>query len=169
MYRKRLAPVLMASAAAAVSGLALAAEHATSTKNVPTLSETLQWLRGASRAEFAGDIAHIDFDSDPSNNCSATITETRIKAGPNFWIKMSFSLADIDPADIQVFNLEKEISTVRFHTTNYAEKIINTSSNFPEPTRVSEYTVYTNDWFAPKFARAFKHAVELCGGKRSSF
>ena len=106
-----------------------------------------------------------------------TITETRAKASPGFWIRESFSLTDIDPEDIQAENLGTGASkkffagiySVRFHTTNYAKKIIHTSSQLNEPIPTSDYTVLTNEWFAPKFARAFKKAVELCGGKRSSF
>jgi hypothetical protein len=103
-----------------------------------------------------------------------TITETRLKAGPNFWIKMSFSLGDIDTEDIQTTNYKndnlKELQfAVSFHTTNYVEKMIHTSSQMPNPFPTSTNTVYTNDWFGPKFAAALKHAAELCGGRRSSF
>jgi hypothetical protein len=141
------------------------------------LSETLQWLSGASDEESGDGNNHITFESDGGDSCSVTITETRVKAGPNFWIKESFSLADIDPEDIQVENLGKGNfgklfagqSAVRFHTINYAKKIIHTSSDYAAPIPTSDYTVFTNDWFAPKFARAFKLAVELCGGRRSSF
>ena len=129
----------------------------------------------ASEAESGVGNNHISFESDGGDGCSVKITETRAHASPGFWIKMSFLLSDIDPEDIQVENLGKGKYpivggfAVRFHTTNYANKIIHTSSSYAEPIPVSEYTVFTNDWFAPKFARAFKHAVELCGGKRSSF
>jgi hypothetical protein len=142
----------------------------------PTLTETLEWLRGASNKESSDGNTHITFESD-DKTCAATITETRVKAGPEFWIRMSFSLADIDPADIQVEDLAKgELkksfegqSSVRFHTTNYRDRIIHTSNNFSKAIPASDYVVFTNDWFAPRFARAFKRAVVLCGGKPSSF
>jgi hypothetical protein len=126
---------------------------------------SLQWLRGASEVESADGVSHITFESNGRDNCSASITETRVKAGPNFWIKESFSLGDIDPDDIQVENLgkgdfEKFLagqSVVRFHTTNYTDKIIHTSSSHAEPIPASDYSVPTNDWFAPRFARALKH------------
>jgi hypothetical protein len=88
---------------------------------------------------------------------------------------MSFSLAYIDPEDIRANDLGigdfkfPGQASVSFHTTNYAGKIIATSSSYAGPISVSEYIMLTNDWFAPKFAKALKHAVELCGGKRSSF
>ncbi len=59
------------------------------------LSETLQWLSGASEEESGDGNNHITFASDSRDSCSVTITETRVEAGPNFWIKESFSLADI--------------------------------------------------------------------------
>ena len=64
-----------------------------------------------------------------------------------FWIKESFSLADID------------------HT----KKIVHTASQFADSISHSDYIYFTNDRFAPKFAKAFAHAARLCGGKRSSF
>jgi len=151
------------------------------------LNETLQWLSGASEEESGDGNTHITFESDTKYSCAVTITETRVKAGPDFWIKESFSLADIDPDDIQVEKLGqgefKKLfqgqSSVRFHTTNYRKTITfsskgpfypgGTALDKPEEILTSDYTVFTNDWFAPRFAKAFRRAVELCGGKRSSF
>ena len=123
-------------------------------------------------------------------SCSVAITETRAEASADYWIKLSFSLGDIDPEDIHVSNLAEgwppglQVGkafagkyAVNFHTTNYAKKIISRLHWHPSsesPPReitgpVSDYIYYTNDGFAPKFAKALKHAVELCGGKPSSF
>lgn len=144
----------------------------------PTLSETLQWLRGATEQESADGSNHHEFETNGGDDsCSVTIIETRVKAGPDFWIRESFSLADIDPADIQVEKLGegqfKKLfagqSSVRFHTRNYAKKIINTSNSRSEGVAMSDYSFFTNDWFAPRFAKALKRAVQLCGGKPSSF
>jgi hypothetical protein len=157
------------------------AQSAPPSTNSPSLSETLQWLTGASEVESGDGDEHHTFESDGKDVCSATITETRVKATPDFWIKLSFSLADIDPDDIQVHDLSKRDSNVQndpdlagkfavnFHTTNYTKKIIHTSSRFAEPIPTSDYIYFTNDWFAPKFAKAFAHAARLCGAKRSSF
>ncbi len=147
--------------------------------NNPSLSETLQWLSGASEEESGNGDEHHTFENN-GKDCSVTITETRLRATPGFWIKMSFSLADIDPDDIQVNDLGKGDPkmpgmampgkfAINIHTTNYTNKIIHTSSQYPEPLPTSHYTYFTNDWFAPKFAKAFTHATRLCGGKRSSF
>ena len=145
--------------------------------NTPSLSETLQWLSGASEVESADGDEHHTFEND-GKDCSVTITETRTRATPGFWIKLSFSLVDIDLDDIQVQDLSKGDSklpgipgkfAVEFHTTNYTKKIIHRSSQFAEPIPTSDYIYYTNDWFGPKFARALAHAARLCGAKRSAF
>lgn len=156
-------------------------------KNGVTLAETLQWLSGASEEESADEegIGHIDFESNEKEKCAVIITETRRNAGPDFSITESFSLADIDPADIQVedvgegeFSVKGEFS-VRFHTTNYRKTIIDSSRGpfwpggpplkQPDRAKTSDYSFFTNFWFAPRFAKAFRHAVELCGGRPSSF
>jgi len=143
----------------------------------PTLSETLQWLSGASANESGDGNTHITFESKGRDSCAVIITEIRVKVGPDFWIKESFSLADIDPADIQVEKLGqgefKKLfqgqSSVRFHTVNYSKKIIHTSNSLSQEIPTSDYILFTNDWFAPRFAKALKRAAELWGGKPSSY
>jgi hypothetical protein len=149
--------------------------------NGPSLSETLQWLSGASEAESGDGDEHHTFEND-GKDCSVIITETRTKASPGFWIKLSFSLADIDPDDIRVNDLSKPSTlgdsqipgipgkfAIGFHTTNYVKKIVATSNSMTAAVPTSDYIYFTNDWFAPKFAKAFAHAARLCGAKRSAF
>jgi hypothetical protein len=156
---------------------ALALGQSAAKAPAPGLSETMQWLRGATDKESADGNNHYEVENKEGDSCPVKIIETRAKAGPDFWIKESFSLADIDPADIQVENLgegqfKKAFAgqfSVRFHTRNYTKKIIHTSNSLSDPILTSDYTLFTNESFAPRFAKAFKRAVELCGGKRSSF
>jgi hypothetical protein len=61
------------------------------------------------------------------------------------------------------------LSMVAFHATNFSNKILDSSDSRPKANAVSKYTFYTNVSFAPRFAKALRHAVELCGGKPSSF
>jgi hypothetical protein len=58
---------------------------------------------------------------------------------------------------------------VRFHTTNYRKRIMSTSNTNTDPISANDYTVYTNEWFAPRIAKALRRASELCGARRSSF
>jgi hypothetical protein len=145
----------------------------------PTLNETLTWLRGASEeSESLGGTVHHTFESKGNSGCSVVITETRPEAGPDFWIKVSFSLSDIDPSDIiyvqdlpEIEGVNKGLSSVTFHTTNYSKKIFVTSNSHlrSEPVATYDYLYLTNTWFAPRFAKALKRAAELCGAKPSSF
>lgn len=143
----------------------------------PSLSETLEWLTGASYEESGDGNNHITFETSGKDGCAVVITETRAKASHGFWIKESFSLADIDPSDVQVHDLSqgpygKPFAgkyAVRFHTTNYRKKISSTAWDYSDPILTSDYTVFTNESFAPRFAKAFRRAVTLCGGKPSSY
>ena len=143
----------------------------------PSLSETLEWLTGASDKESGDGNNHITFETSGKDGCAVVITETRANAGRAFWIKESFSLADIDPSDVSLHDLSQGPEgkvfagkyAVRFHTTNYRKKIGSTSSDNPDVILTSDYSVFTNESFAPRFAKAFRRAVTLCGGKPSSY
>jgi hypothetical protein len=143
----------------------------------PSFSDTLTWLSGATDTQSGDGNHHHTFESTGISSCSVVITETRSKAGPDFWIKESFSLADIDPDDIQVEDLAKGefkqtfegLSAVRFHTTNFSRKILHTSNTNSEANPTTDYIFFTNEWFAPRFAKALKRAAELCGAQPSSF
>jgi len=77
-----------------------------SKQEAPTLSETLQWLTGASGRESSDGNTHISFESVGKNGCAVTITEIRAKADPGWYVKETFSLADVDSADIRVEKLK---------------------------------------------------------------
>jgi len=117
----------------------------------PTLHETLTWLSGASESESGDGNDHYTFESTGNSGCTVIITEMRAKASPGFWIKESFSLADIDPIDIQVEdlgqgeykNLFEGQSSVRFHTTNYRKTISSTSYDQAEAIPTSDYILLT--------------------------
>jgi hypothetical protein len=133
----------------------------------PTLAETLQWLQGTSGKESGDGNDRIVFES--NGGCSVRMTETRVKAGPKFWIKNTFSLKDIDP-DITIHPFpEDRLSMVHFHTSNYADTILASSNELPDPSTSSEYYFETTEEFAPRFVKALKRAVELCGARSSAF
>lgn len=155
-----------------------------------TLAETLQWLHGATDENSGtgkAPFSHYTFEIMGGNGCSVAITEKRVEAGPDWYDKRSFSLADIDPGAVHVENLGEAdtrkllagLSAVSFHTTNFRKTIIDSTRGpffpggpslaKPMETPTSDTSVTTNDWFALRFAKAFRRAVELCGGKRSSF
>jgi hypothetical protein len=140
MDRIHVALTLLRSVILALLGFMTALTAAESTqlpKNAPSLNDTLQWLNGASEAE-SGDGNHLTtFDNDGRDHCSATITETRDNAGPNFWIKMSFSLADIDPNDIQAddLNLKELKFTIAADGTTSSVGLSGTTQRAPNTSR----------------------------------
>lgn len=170
---RRIVVLLAVCAVQCISASAIAQ----SDSEAPTLKETLTWLSGATDVESGDGNNHHTFESVNMTGCSVIITETRLNAGTNFWIKEAFSLSDIDPKDIYVEDLGKGqfketfegLSSVTFHTTNYVKKIFHTSYNDSEAVRSAEYIFFTNVGFAPRFAKALERAAELCGGKPSSF
>jgi len=154
-------------------------------ENKPSeLQDTLQWLEGATEAESADGMPpyhHYGFRS--NGGCNVTITETRLIDGETKDFGSSvFSLKDIDPGDILVEDLGAGPDmkmfqgqfAVRLHTRNYQKAIDMQGPNItelhahPNWSRSDSVTLFTNSWFAPRFAKALKRAVELCGGNASS-
>jgi hypothetical protein len=137
----------------------------------PSLADTLEWLHRSSLAESLEPIngTHIDFES---SGCSVEVTEYREQAGAGFWIKNRFSLADIDRMSVTIDHDStfKDFVGVYIYTTNDRDKILHTSNSLPaDGLMVNEYYFFTPSEYAPRFAKALKHAVQLCGGKPSAF
>jgi hypothetical protein len=140
----------------------------------PTLRETLDWLTGTSKQESGDGSEYITFES---QGCRAVITEHRMMAKPEFIIRTAFDLSDLDPNDVSVVNLAtgnlKGLfagqSSVRVHTRNYTEKMLNSDTRNTDQTPTSWYEFTTNSDFANRFAKAIKRAAVLCGAKASSF
>ena len=70
----------------AAPSVTASAQSGPSSTNTPSLSETLQWLNGASEAESGDGDEHHTFEND-GKDCSVTITEIRTKATPGTWFK----------------------------------------------------------------------------------
>jgi hypothetical protein len=72
----------------------------------------------------------------------------------------SYTLADVDPTQISVRS-----SVMNFANSN-AKRSINHSGVFYS---ANWFVVFDSEEHANQFAKAFKHAVDLCGGKASTF
>jgi hypothetical protein len=106
-------------------------------------------LSGTSGGESGDDNDRITFES--NGGCSVTIVETRVKAGPKFWIKTAFSLSDIDTEDIRIHPMpEENISTVLFHTISYRKTLLASSNTMPDPFPTPDYFFDTTQGFAPR-------------------
>lgn len=86
-----------------------------------------------------------------------------------------------DPEQVQLYNLDCTSAEIEFHTRNEVPKIEDDGvTTYAELTGSDHEARYHNKaskgWFvvddaayAQRFAKAFRHAVELCGGKGSKF
>jgi hypothetical protein len=139
--------------------------------HTPNLSETLQWLDGVPREESGYDaggrfrLGYFEFDS---KSCDVTLTEHRRTDQTDKAVFVySFALGDIDPSDIHIESLNSILLFgdvgIRFHTRNHKNTINHSGL------RVSHIDLITTDHFASRFKKGFKHAIELCGGKPSSY
>ena len=156
-------------------------------KPLPNLADTIDWLTGASQEEAGWGGGSFQFNSD--GKCNAELSTIEIVNSPKSdknirRTKYSFRLADIDPSDIRFEYIKSSVSynVIQFHTYNYKENISfvrykdaaadwdEKEVEFFERVRTPfTSALRTNDWFAPRFVKAFKRAVELCGGKKSSY
>ena len=132
----------------------------------PNLKDTLEWLNGESIHESGDGSEYIEFDN---QGCRAVITEHRELAKPEFVVRTSFNLSDLDPTDISVINVFDGHSAVAMHTRNYTDKIQSSDSRHAAQTPTSSYQFTTNSDFAARFARAIKRASLLCGARNPSF
>jgi hypothetical protein len=90
--------------------------------------------------------------------------------------EFQFHLGTIDPNSIVVQDVttlkqhRKVANSVAFHTTNHNQVIWMTWDNYKTLYQSSEYSFdILGDENAKRFAKALRHAVELCGGKPSAF
>jgi len=137
------------------------------TKGEPSLHETQAWMR-----DFVADRgAGATFEG---NDCSATITWL-YNGNPDQ--TFSFSFADLDP------NTARSVQTIfsppglknmwraTAVTTNNLKKVV--VYDYQSKQRVQDTVIegipFMSSEDADRFAKALRHAIELCGGKPSSF
>lgn len=102
-----------------------------------------------------------------------------IKVDKFDWHKDAFSCSDAE--QVELFTLNCENSEVEFHTWNEIPKIKDDGKTTYADLKGKDHeskrdSVSSKGWFivddvhyAERFAKALKHAVELCGGKQSKF
>lgn len=150
--------------------------------NAPGLSETIEWLTGASEEESGWGSGHFQFSS---HNCNVEILSVEVLStkddNPKIGrTKYSFRLIDIDPTDIRYADVMDGRAYISFHSRNYKENITITRYKDAEAEwsdKVVLDTVrlrsvsglQTNNEFARRFVKPFRRAVELCGGKQGSY
>jgi hypothetical protein len=156
-------------------------------QNGPSLQETTTWIHDFVETHgtvptwedahetdvtkfdisFMGDGCITAIDSHTTLSIDGTVSK--------FWERYTFSLRNIDPRTVTAFDAES-YSGIRFATTNNRKNILNL---YPRHGGAGD-TVSANEEYSTGFsvdsnngghrlAKAFRHAVELCGGKPSAF
>jgi hypothetical protein len=124
----------------------------------PSLAETEQWMNKftIAYARLKGSATVLSFD-----HCEVAEHDFLGENLENLKeIKgTSYTLSDIDPALISV-----SLNSVQFANTN-AQRSINHSDTFYS---AKWFVIFDNSEHANQFVGSFKHAVELCGGKKST-
>lgn len=173
-------------ASALVLVLALAACN--KAQKGPSLSDTLSWMSHTYNPGSDGFGGHGLTSSKCSANCkdvgteisfretfaynSCQISTTTISSRKSdHGLHETFSLGDIDPQSIRVLNEPQMIGEdgvqVKFSARNDIEALTY-SGNIVGKSDNSEWSM-DDAAYARQFAEAFRHAVELCGGKASAF
>jgi hypothetical protein len=154
----------------------------------PSLSDTLSWMAHTYNPGSDGFGGHGLTSSKCSVNCGGVGTEISFRETFNYrgchistvtinsrkddrGLQEAFSLSDIDPRSIRVVG--QSVLTggqgvqVKFAARNALEAL-SYSGNIIGKSNNSEFSV-DDPAYAARFAKAFRHAVELCGGKPSTF
>jgi len=153
----------------------------------PPLSDTLSWMSHTYNPSSDGFGGHGLTSSKCSANCEDVGTEISFRETfaysgcqistttistrkGDHGLHETFSLGDIDPQSISVLNdpmIGEDGVQVKFSARNDVEALTY-SGNIIGKSNNSEWSV-DDAAYARQFAEAFRHAVELCGGKASAF
>ena len=152
-------------------------------QNEPSLDKTIDYL--ASVLETGGSDQKILFGGDYRKEAcrlfiSDTITYALVKPAKVYDTEVQFHLGTIDPKTVKVIEKRGAMVTVELETTDYQSVIYESASKWKETrgripkllelNSVPSYRFrFSDSKAADHFAKAFQHAVELCGGKRSAF
>jgi len=169
---------------------------AASAQQPASLKETLQWMHdfvadngyqftgqkttdngpctvGAPDCQQRHDVTTFD-----SQGCSAIVTWSitlNLKDSGKYTYRVS--LKDLDPKSVAVGKDRPFEICVSADTTNSLKKVISSFAppaeagigKVPEDSQTFVELVFDSEGHANRFAGAFKHAIQLCGGKPSLF
>jgi hypothetical protein len=169
-----------------LSVVMLSAMTACNKRQGPSLSETLAWMAQTYNSREDGFGGHgwslgkcmakcEDVGAEVSlhetfnyKGCQITTTTISNREGDH-GLHETFNLRDIDPQSIRVLNNPPlgDVAEVKFSTRNNVEALVYTGNTIGK----SDNSEFTMDdlAYAGRFTEAFRHAVELCGGKPSAF
>lgn len=147
------------------------------------VEDTVDYLKSV--LETGGDDQKILFGGDYRKEAcrlfiSDTITYHLSKPSRVYPTEVQFHLGTLDPKSLKVIEKRSTLVTVEFETTDYKRLIWTSASGWKEangrvPKELELFSSPTylfrflNSASARHFAKAFEHAIELCGGKQSRF
>lgn len=150
----------------------------------PTLKETLDWMHSAfpdsrSASEFrlgqTREFNYVDGKDGAPPSCVVTIVDHWKGDGNPKTRDTITDLSLIDPDSIKWYTddlVDKDTGELTFVATNdkkvIVEKLVGEKDDKPYQTE-REFVSFVGPDYAQRFAKAFKNAVTLCGGKRSAF
>ena len=165
----------------------------------PTLKETLQWMQNTLASGSAdlyistsdgGAVEKRELRLPAAETCEVSLTYQTgpleknsygVIAKPTFKLTQKFNLKDIDPSKIEAGQPTKDgkpadiVGPFVIFTataTNNAQLISGATGVHPDSLlhySTESLTLEIPYPYSERFTKAFKHAVALCGGRRSAF
>jgi hypothetical protein len=153
----------------------------------PTLKETLEWMHDAfpesqtmsSSFRFGQtrELSYVDGKDGAPPSCTITIVDRWTTEGKPVTRSTAVDLSLIDPDSIQSYKddtVEKDTGVLTLVATNDKKVIIEkteTGKKGDKPPYMTEreFISFVTPDYAGRFAKAFRNAVTLCGGKKSAF
>ena len=167
-----------------IGSTAVCAQNATTRDGRPSLRETLLWMHTAfpdSQSETAfhsgqtRELSFVEGKAGANPSCTVTIIDHWRVDGKPVARDTIIDLSLIDPESIKWYaddTLEKDMGTLTMVATDDKKIIIEkTEDKADDKPHLSErvFISFIVPDYAQRFARAFKNAVTLCGGKHSTF
>jgi hypothetical protein len=152
----------------------------------PTLKETLEWMHTAfpesqsmSALQFkqTRELNYVDGKDGAPPSCTITIVDHWTTEGKPVTRNTTVDLSLIDPDSIQSYKddtVVKDTGVLTLVATNdkkvIAEKTeMEKRDDKPPYMTEREFISFIGPDYAERFAKAFRNAVTLCGGKKSAF
>ena len=161
---------------ASLAALLLAASGIRAQQTSPSLQDTTIWLRNiyASHGSFDLNNGIRQTVTLSISSCSAWMTIETTTSGSTSTKSevVQFDLGKLDPRATPHTNFEKTSAAMLVHTSNGAQSIrtVTTSPNATKVEGRSEYNLLLPlGEYTLRAAKAWSHAIELCGGRPSAF
>lgn len=161
---------------ASLAAILLAASGVQAQQANPSLQDTTTWLRNIYASHGSFDLSNglRQTVTLSMNSCSAWMTiETTVSGSTSTKSEVvQFDLGKLDPRATPHTNFEKTSAAMLVHTSNGAQSIrtVTTSPNATKVEGRSEYNLLLPlGEYTLRSAKAWSHAIELCGGRPSAF